>query len=189
MEGGLRWRPSRSSSSSDSGKGGGLIAIAIAIGLIAVAWLLSIVIRFALSRRARVPGRRRRGRADQESGRHDHGAAQDRGPRRAARARPRRSWKCASTTPGPGLPTFSPRIPRSTSAWPRWCSSQAATTRAKSSCHPRQARWTRARSRNGIPNRPRRSRRSPSCPASPGRDGRHAAPEPLPGPWGPHGRS
>ena len=51
MEGGLRWRPSRSSSSSDSGKGGGFIAIAIAIGLIAVAWLLSIVLRFALSRR------------------------------------------------------------------------------------------------------------------------------------------
>jgi len=52
IEGGLRWRPSRSSSSSsDSGKGGGFIAIAIALGLIAVAWLLSIVIRFALSRR------------------------------------------------------------------------------------------------------------------------------------------
>ena len=51
IEGGLRWRPSRSSSSSsDSGKGGGFIAIAIALGLIALAWLLSIVIRFALSR-------------------------------------------------------------------------------------------------------------------------------------------
>jgi heat shock protein HtpX len=31
LEGGLRWRPSRSSSSSDSGKGGGFIAIAIAM--------------------------------------------------------------------------------------------------------------------------------------------------------------
>jgi heat shock protein HtpX len=51
IQGGLRWRPSRSSSSSDSGKGGGFIAIAIALGLIALAWLLSIVIRFALSRR------------------------------------------------------------------------------------------------------------------------------------------
>src|SRR5687768_19004 len=45
LEGGLRWRPSRtSSSSSDSGKGGGFIAIAIAVALIALAWLLSIVI-------------------------------------------------------------------------------------------------------------------------------------------------
>ena len=51
IEGGLRWRPSRSSSSSDSGKGGGLIAIVIAVALIAVAWLLSVVIRYALSRR------------------------------------------------------------------------------------------------------------------------------------------
>ena len=51
IQGGLRWRPSRSSSSSsDSGKGGGFFAIAIALGLIALAWLLSIVIRFALSR-------------------------------------------------------------------------------------------------------------------------------------------
>jgi heat shock protein HtpX len=48
IQGGLRWRPSRSSS--DGGKGGGFIAIAIALGLIALAWLLSIVIRFALSR-------------------------------------------------------------------------------------------------------------------------------------------
>jgi len=32
-------------------KGGGFIAIAIAVGLIALAWLLSVVIRFALSRR------------------------------------------------------------------------------------------------------------------------------------------
>ena len=51
FEGGLRWRPSRSSCDSDSGKGGGFIAIVIAVALIAVAWLLSIVIRFALSRR------------------------------------------------------------------------------------------------------------------------------------------
>ena len=36
--------------SSDRGKGGAGIAIVIAIALIAVAWLLSVVIRFALSR-------------------------------------------------------------------------------------------------------------------------------------------
>jgi heat shock protein HtpX len=41
---------SRSSSSEDRGKGGNMIAILIAVGLIAVAWLLSVMIRFALSR-------------------------------------------------------------------------------------------------------------------------------------------
>jgi heat shock protein HtpX len=40
----------RSSSSEDRGKGGNMIAIVIAVGLIALAWLLSLVIRFALSR-------------------------------------------------------------------------------------------------------------------------------------------
>jgi heat shock protein HtpX len=41
----------RSSGDSDRGKGGAGIAIVIAIALIAVAWFLSVVIRFALSRR------------------------------------------------------------------------------------------------------------------------------------------
>src|SRR3954462_2059356 len=45
-----RWS-GRSSSDSDRGKGGGGIAIVIAIALIAFAWFLSVVIRFALSRR------------------------------------------------------------------------------------------------------------------------------------------
>lgn len=47
-----RWSSSRSSSSSDGdrGKGGGAAALAIAVALVAVAWLLSSVIRFALSR-------------------------------------------------------------------------------------------------------------------------------------------
>jgi len=48
FQGGFR---GRSSSSSDQSKGGAMIAILIAIGLIALAWLLSIVIRFALSRK------------------------------------------------------------------------------------------------------------------------------------------
>jgi heat shock protein HtpX len=47
LQGGFRWRGGRSS---DDRKGAG-IAIVIAMVLIAVAWLLSIVIRFALSRR------------------------------------------------------------------------------------------------------------------------------------------
>ena len=47
-----RWSGGRSSSSdSDRGRGGAGIAIVIAIALIALAWFLSIVIRFALSRR------------------------------------------------------------------------------------------------------------------------------------------
>ncbi len=44
-------RRGRSSGDSDRGKGGGGIAIVIAIALVAVAWLLSVVIRFALSRK------------------------------------------------------------------------------------------------------------------------------------------
>jgi heat shock protein HtpX len=54
FQSGFSWRRSSSSSSSRSeGKGGGgiVIAIVIALVLIAVAWLLSIVIRFALSRK------------------------------------------------------------------------------------------------------------------------------------------
>ncbi|RAI43260.1 M48 family metallopeptidase [Rhodoplanes roseus] len=47
----MRWSGgSRSSSDSDRGKGGGGAAILIAVVLVAVAWLLSSVIRFALSR-------------------------------------------------------------------------------------------------------------------------------------------
>jgi len=49
FQGGFNWRSSRSSSS-DRGKGGAMVAILIAVALLAVAWLLSIVIRFALSR-------------------------------------------------------------------------------------------------------------------------------------------
>ncbi len=44
------WR-SRSSGDSDRGKGGAGFAIVIAIALIALAWFLSVVIRFALSRK------------------------------------------------------------------------------------------------------------------------------------------
>ena len=53
FQGGWRWGGGSRSSSSDSdrGKGGGGAAIVIAIALVAVAWLLSVVIRFALSRK------------------------------------------------------------------------------------------------------------------------------------------
>ena len=51
FRGGLRWGGGRSQPGGDRGKGGGGIAIVIAIAMIAVAWALSVVIRFALSRR------------------------------------------------------------------------------------------------------------------------------------------
>jgi heat shock protein HtpX len=50
FQGGFSWRGSRGSSSSERGKGGAGAAVLIALALIAIAWLLSIVIRFALSR-------------------------------------------------------------------------------------------------------------------------------------------
>jgi heat shock protein HtpX len=50
FRGGLRWSGGRLGDG-DRGKGGAAIAIVIAIAMIALAWLLSIVIRFALSRR------------------------------------------------------------------------------------------------------------------------------------------
>jgi heat shock protein HtpX len=50
FQGGWRWGGGRSSDG-DRGKGGGGAAIVIAIALVAVAWLLSVVIRFALSRK------------------------------------------------------------------------------------------------------------------------------------------
>jgi heat shock protein HtpX len=51
FQGGFRFgRGSRSSGDSGKGAGGVIIAIVIAVAMMAVAWLLSIVIRFALSR-------------------------------------------------------------------------------------------------------------------------------------------
>jgi heat shock protein HtpX len=52
FQGGLGWGGgrSRSSDSDRRGSGGAMIAVLIAVALIAVAWLLSIMIRFALSR-------------------------------------------------------------------------------------------------------------------------------------------
>ena len=77
-------------SSSDDRKGGAGLAIIIAIAIIAVVWILSIVIRFALSRQREYPRRCRLGGADEKSRRHDLGAAQDRRPRRNPRRQFRR---------------------------------------------------------------------------------------------------
>jgi heat shock protein HtpX len=49
FRGGVNWR--RSSDRGDRGKGGAIFAILIAIVLIVIAWALSIVLRFALSRK------------------------------------------------------------------------------------------------------------------------------------------
>jgi len=51
FQGGWRFGGGRSSGDGDRGKGGGMIAIVIAVALVAAAWLLSVVIRFALSRK------------------------------------------------------------------------------------------------------------------------------------------
>ncbi len=50
FQGGFRWRQRPPEQRRPQGRGGAVIAIVIAVALIAVAWLLSIVIRFALSR-------------------------------------------------------------------------------------------------------------------------------------------
>ena len=47
---GFGWRRRASSGDSDRGRGGNFIALMIAAGLVALAWFLSVVIRFALSR-------------------------------------------------------------------------------------------------------------------------------------------
>jgi heat shock protein HtpX len=53
FQGGLRFGGGRSSSSSDSdrGKGGAVLVIIVALALVAAAWILSLVIRFSLSRK------------------------------------------------------------------------------------------------------------------------------------------
>lgn len=50
FQGGFRWSGGRSSSDDRKG-GGGFVVIIIALALIALAWLLSVVIRFSLSRK------------------------------------------------------------------------------------------------------------------------------------------
>ena len=94
--------------------------------------------------KARISRRRRLGRTDQGPRRHDLGAAQDRRPRRTAKAQPPRSWKCASTTRARASPTCSPPIRRSKAGSPRWSSSPAATIPARSNC-PSEPRTNRSR--------------------------------------------
>jgi len=50
FQGGFNWRGSRRGGDSDRGKGGAMVAVLIALALIALAWLLSQVVKLALSR-------------------------------------------------------------------------------------------------------------------------------------------
>ena len=149
----------RSSGDSDRGKGGAGIAIVIAIALIAVAWFLSVVIRFALSRKrefladagsveltknpdAMISALRKienRG----ELRRRDLGRDGD-VRRQSARGLRR---------------TCSPPTRRSTRASTRWCASPAGTIRARSRCR----NSTRRRAGRARASEERRRHRSSRC--------------------------
>ena len=84
----MMWGGGRRSRDSERGGGAG-VAIVIAIALIALVWILSIVIRFALSRQREYLADFGLGRAHQKPRRHDLGATQD----RRARRNPRRQFR------------------------------------------------------------------------------------------------
>ena len=87
FQGGMRFGRGSSSSDSKGGKGAG-IAILIAIALIALAWILSIVIRFALSRRREYLADAGAIELTKNPDAMITRAAQDRGPRRTGPAPP-----------------------------------------------------------------------------------------------------
>ena len=83
---GFGWRGRRSRDRDErKGSGGAALALLIAIVLIALAWLLSTVVRLALSRTRELLADAGSVELHQEPRRNDHGAAQDRGPGRASR--------------------------------------------------------------------------------------------------------
>ena len=128
-----RWGSSRSSGDSDRGKGGAGIAIVIAIALIALAWFLSVVIRFALSRKREFLA--------------DAGSVEltknpdamisalrkieNRGELEGATSA---VMEMCVDNPREGFRTCSPPIRPSTSAWTRWSGSPAAMIPARSPC-------------------------------------------------------
>ena len=136
-----RWR-SRSSGGSDRGKGGARSSPSSSPSCsIAVAWFLSIVIRFALSRRREFLADAGSVELTKNPDAHDHGACARSRAAASSKARPPRSWKCASTTRARALPICSPPIPRSTAGSPRWCNMPAATTPVRLRCRrPRRRR-------------------------------------------------
>jgi heat shock protein HtpX len=154
FQGGVSWRSSRS----DGDRKGAGVAILVALVLIAIAWVLSIVIRFALSRQREYLA--------------DSGSVE-------------LTWRCASTIRAGAFPTFSIPIRRSMRAWQHWSSSRAATIRGRWRCRSRvkQRRPRRPKAVTnpapvvrGAPRRRRRAEPSRSCPHS--RRSRSAVPRP-----------
>ena len=188
---------SRSSSSSDSDSkssgGGAVIVVIIAIALIVVAWLLSQVVKLALSRSREFLA--------------DAGSVElTKDPDAMISAlrkienrgelpeRPPPSWNFASTTRARALPICSRPIRRWIRVSRRWSNSPAATTRARWRCRRTHRATATIRASQPISQPPTRPRRL--FPAAPGairanppavcRETRRLCLPPL-GPWGRHG--
>ena len=85
FQGGFSWRGAALAAAATARAGGAVVAILIALALIAVAWLLSIVIRFALSRKREFLADAGSVELTKNPDAMIIGAAQDRRARRAAR--------------------------------------------------------------------------------------------------------
>ncbi len=112
FQGGWRWGGGRRSSDGNRGKGGGGLAIVIAIALVAVAWLLSVVIRFALSRKREYLADAGSVELTKDPDAMISALRKIEGRGELEGATPR-SWKCASTTPARASPICLPPIRRS----------------------------------------------------------------------------
>ena len=162
FQGGLRWGGGRSSGG-DRGKGGGGIAIVIAIALIAVAWLLSVVIRFALSRRREFLADAGSVELTKNPDAMIIGAAQDRGPRRARR-RDLGGHGNVRRQPARGLrrPVRHPSVDRQPGRGAGPVRRRPRSRPARRCRSPEEAKPSRTgRSRTGAPATP--SRQSRSC--------------------------
>ena len=142
---------------------------------------------------ARIAGRRRLGRTDQESGRHDLGAAQDRESRRTSRRHLGGDGAVLRQSARRDLPICSRPIRRWIRGSRRWCSTPAAAIPARWPC-PMDAEdepedQAEPQSADQLPPRfpmvpgamPQRPRAVPQGPRQAARQG------PRWGPWGRHG--
>ena len=137
---GFGWRSRRSRDSDErKGSGGAAAALVIAVVLIVIAWLLSIVVRLALSRTRELL-------ADAGSVELTKNAdamimalrkIEGRGELAGATSA---IMKCASTIRVRGLPIFSPPIRRSPVGSRRWSNSPVGTIRGRSRCRRRKCR-------------------------------------------------
>ncbi len=142
----------RSAVRSSASGGGAGVAILIAVGLLALAYLLSFVIRLALSRHARIPRRCRLSGTDQESRCHDLGAAQDRRPRRIAGRDLGGDGNVHRQSRAKVLANCSTPIRASTAGSRRWSNSPAATIPARWRCRRKRANRPRSvRHRSDAP--------------------------------------